>query len=88
MKQKAYLCGEFATNGNSKELMADSIKAKSNEYARDYLFSPEAYKGPSDHFEAGGNYVLDAVEEILKDEDLNSEKKCNKLFAFVQQLKK
>lgn len=23
MKQKAYLCGEFATNGNSKELMSE-----------------------------------------------------------------
>lgn len=41
-----------------------SIKEKANEYAKDYLFSSIG-RGPNVHFEAGANYVLDEIEEVL-----------------------
>lgn len=42
-----------------------SIKEKSNEYAREYLFSSLPQRAPNIHFEAGANYVLDAITECL-----------------------
>ena len=65
-----------------------SIKEKSNEYAREYLFNPKPQKAPNEHFEAGANYVLDEVECILEDKDLDCEERCNELIALVEQLKK
>ena len=50
-----------------------SIKEKSNEYAREYLFNPVPQKAPNEHFEAGANYVLEYIEEatnICFDEEL------------------
>lgn len=43
-----------------------SIKEKSNEYAKEYLFSPLPQRAPNIHFEAGANYVLDEIEKIVK----------------------
>lgn len=43
-----------------------SIKEKSNEYAKDYLFSPLPQRAPNIHFEAGANYVLEQIEEFQK----------------------
>ena len=42
-----------------------SIKEKSNEYAKDYLFSPLPQRAPNVHFEAGANYVLDEIEQLI-----------------------
>lgn len=42
-----------------------SIKEKSYEYAREYLFSPLPQRAPNVHFEAGANYVLECFESIL-----------------------
>ena len=42
-----------------------SIKEKSNEYAREYLFNPVSQKAPNEHFEAGANYVLGEIERII-----------------------
>ena len=42
-----------------------SIKEKSNEYAREYLFNPVPQKAPNEHFEAGANYVLEQIEKQL-----------------------
>ena len=66
-----------------------SIKEKSNEYARDYLFSPLPQRTPNIHFEAGANYVLDEVECILEDNNLwDCEEICNELKELIEQLKK
>lgn len=43
-----------------------SIKEKSNEYAREYLFSPLPQRAPNVHFEAGANYVLEEIESLMK----------------------
>ena len=43
----------------------ESIKEKSNEYAREYLFSPLPQRAPNIHFEAGANYVLEQIERIV-----------------------
>lgn len=43
-----------------------SIKEKSNEYAKDYLFSPLPQRAPNIHFEAGANYVLEQIESLTK----------------------
>jgi hypothetical protein len=42
-----------------------SIKEKSNEYAREYLFSPLPKSAPNVHFEEGANYVLEQIEKQL-----------------------
>ena len=59
-----------------------SIKEKSNEYAREYLFSPLPQRAPNVHFEAGANYVLECIEEVTNicfDEELRK---------VIEQLKK
>ena len=43
----------------------ESIKEKSNEYAREYLFSPLPQRAPNIHFEQGANYVLEEIERIV-----------------------
>lgn len=65
-----------------------SVKEKSNEYARKYLFSPLPQRAPNIHFEAGANYVLDEVEYILENKELDCEEICDELIALVEQLKK
>ena len=42
-----------------------SIKEKAEEYAKDYLFSPEPQRAPNVHFEAGANYVLKEIEQMV-----------------------
>lgn len=49
-----------------------SIKEQSNEYAKEYLFSPLPQRAPNIHFEAGANYVLEEIEKLL-DEFTNFE---------------
>ena len=65
-----------------------SIKEKSNEYAKDYLFSPKPQRAPNVHFEAGANYVLEQIEKVVQG-DLNSHStfklKCIK--QIVEELK-
>lgn len=59
-----------------------SIKEKSNEYAKEYLFSQLSQRAPNIHFEAGANYVLECIEEatnICFDEELKN---------VIEQLKK
>lgn len=65
-----------------------SVKEKSNEYARKYLFSPLPQRAPNIHFEAGANYVLDEVEYILENKELDCEEICDELIALIEQLKK
>lgn len=73
-----------------------SIKEKSNEYAKEYLFSPLPQRAPNIHFEAGANYVLEEIENFMKDLDLgnSAEEKFYKLDVlaeiglFIKQLKK
>lgn len=61
-----------------------SIKEKSNEYAREYLFSPLSQRAPNVHFEAGANYVLDIIEQYCKEHIV-----CNSNIKHViEQLKK
>ena len=43
-----------------------SIKEKSNEYAKEYLFSPLPQRAPNVHFEAGANYAIAKAVEWLK----------------------
>jgi hypothetical protein len=63
-----------------------SIKEKSNEYAKEYLFSPVPQKAPNEHFEAGANYVLEEIENLL-DEFSNYEDSLI-ISRVIEQLKK
>lgn len=71
----------------NKNKRMKSIKEKSNEYAGEYLFNPVPQKAPNEHFEAGANYVLGAIEWLL-----NSQKFVDNplqgLFELIEQLKK
>lgn len=72
-----------------------SIKEKADEYAKDYLFSPLPQRAPNVHFEAGANYVIDAIEEFMTTMNLgsNAAEKFYKLdlmadiHEFIEQLK-
>ena len=72
-----------------------SIKEKSEEYAKDYLFSPKPQRAPNVHFEAGANYALDAIEEFMDNKYFGSnaaemfykDLKAN-IHKFIEQLKK
>lgn len=61
-----------------------SIKEKSNEYAREYLFSPLPQRAPNIHFEAGANYVLGEIEKLVK----YNRWAAQDLYELVEQLKK
>lgn len=61
-----------------------SIKEKSNEYAKEYLFSPLPQRAPNVHFEAGANYVLEEIEKLVK---LNRWA-AQDLYELIEQLKK
>jgi hypothetical protein len=65
-----------------------SIEEKSNEYAKEYLFSPLPQRAPNVHFVAGANYVLEVVESILEDKELDVEETYDKIYATIKQLKK
>ena len=43
-----------------------SIKEKSDEYVKEYLFSPLPQRAPNIHFEAGAKYVLEEIENLVK----------------------
>lgn len=43
-----------------------SIEEKSNEYAKEYLFSPLPQRAPNVHFVAGANYVLECLERAIE----------------------
>lgn len=63
-----------------------SIKEKANEYAKEYLFSTLPQKAPNVHFEAGANYVLDAIEECFNPKD-DIVKQWGAIATLVEQLK-
>ena len=63
-----------------------SIKEKAEEYTKDYLFSPVPQKVPNEHFEAGANYVLEEIENLL-DEFSNYEDSLI-ISRVIEQLKK
>jgi hypothetical protein len=72
-----------------------SIKEKSNEYAKEYLFSTLPQRAPNVHFEAGANYVLDVIEDVLNhprifvSADISiSEAIITEITKIVEQLKK
>jgi hypothetical protein len=64
-----------------------SIKEKSNEYAKEYLFSPLPQRAPNIHFEAGANYVLECIEKCVKSSS-NSRLKIDTIKEIIKQLKK
>ena len=61
-----------------------SIKEKSNEYAKEYLFSPLPQRAPNVHFEAGANYVLEQIESLTK----YNRRSAQDLYDLIEQLKK
>ena len=63
-----------------------SIKEKSEEYARDYLFNPEPQRAPNFHFEAGANYVLEHLSMTISVSDDNY--LCDNLKKMIELLKK
>ena len=71
-----------------------SIKEKSEEYAKDYLFSPLPQRAPNIHFEEGANYVLEQIEEFMDNmyfgsnaaEMFYKDLKAN-IHKFIEQLK-
>ena len=72
-----------------------NIKEASNEYAKDYLFSPLPQRAPNVHFEEGANYALDAIEDYMANLNFGSnaaemfykDLKAN-IHKFIEQLKK
>lgn len=65
-----------------------SIKEKAGEYAKDYLFSILPQRAPNVHFEAGANYVLDAIIECLPKTHLfNSNEAIDIITSKIKQLK-
>ena len=63
-----------------------SIKEKSNEYAKEYLFS-SIQRTPHIHFEAGANYVLEQVEMLLNSQRF-VDNPSQELYKLIKQLKK
>jgi hypothetical protein len=61
-----------------------SIKEKSNEYAKEYLFSPLPQRAPNIHFEAGANYVLEEIDKLVK----FNRWAAQDLYELIEQLKK
>jgi hypothetical protein len=64
-----------------------SIKEKSNEYAKEYLFSPLPQRAPNVHFEAGANYALGQVEMLLNSQRF-VDNPSQELYKLIEQLKK
>lgn len=60
-----------------------SIKEKSNEYAKNYLFS-SLQRASNIHFEAGANYVLEEIEKLVKFNKWTTQD----LYELIEQLKK
>ena len=67
-----------------------SIKEKSNEYVREYLFNPVPQKAPNEHFEAGANYTLSVLYDAAYKEDwiTNPKDGVRRFFEIYRQLKK
>lgn len=64
-----------------------SIKEKANEYAKDYLFNPLPQRAPNVHFEVGAYYVLDAIEDIVVNNEDNTLNMARCLVDCIEQLK-
>lgn len=66
-----------------------SIKEKSNEYAKEYLFS-SIQRTPNIHFEAGANYVIDEIEKLTNHQNWCAFPKQShkELKELIEQLKK
>jgi hypothetical protein len=71
-----------------------SIKEAANEYAKDYLFSPLAQRTPNTHFEAGANYVLDEIENVINSDRIlgnpfpSIKMRYNQIISVIEQLRK
>ena len=67
-----------------------SIKEQSNEYAREYLFSPLPQRAPNIHFEAGANYVLEEIEKLTNNQNWCAfpRQSHKELKELIEQLKK
>jgi hypothetical protein len=70
------------------ENLMKSIKEKSNEYAREYLFNPLSQRAPDEYFEAGANYVLECIEDIIVNNEDNTLNMARCLVDCIEQLKK
>lgn len=65
-----------------------SIKEKANEYNEYYLFS-SLQRTPNVHFEAGANYVLDAIIECMpKTHSFNPNEVIDIITSRIKKLKK
>lgn len=64
-----------------------SIKEKSEEYAKDYLFSPKPQRAPNFHFEVGANYVIECIEDIIVNNEDNALNMARCLVDCIEQLK-
>lgn len=64
-----------------------SIKEKSNEYANDYLFSPLPQRAPNVHFEAGANYVLEQIEQLIYEKHIEGNLPLFDLTKMIDKLK-
>ena len=64
-----------------------SIKEAANEYAKDYLFSPKPQRAPNKHFEAGANYVIECIEDIIVNNEDNALNMARCLVDCIEQLK-
>ena len=65
-----------------------SIKEKSDEYAKEYLFSPLPQRAPNIHFVTGANYVLECIEDIIVNNEDNTLNMIRCLVDCIEQLKK
>ena len=65
----------------------NSIKEKSNEYAREYLFNPAPQKAPNEKFIEGANYVLEEIEKLLNSQRF-VDNPSQELKELIEQLKK
>ena len=71
-----------------------SVKEKSNEYAREYLFIPLPQRAPNIHFESGAKYVIDEIENVIKSDRIlghpfpSLEMRYNQIISVIEQLKK
>ena len=70
-----------------------SIKEKAEEYTRGYFFS-SITRTPGIHFEAGANYVLEEIENVIKSDRIlghpfpSFEMRYNQIISVIEQLKK
>lgn len=65
-----------------------SIKEKAKEYAKTMHTDQTLIEIVGEDFEAGANYVLEQVENLLKDKNTGLVEMWDKLMTLVEQLKK